>query len=238
MLGAWQGVWTYLWLGLVLLGAGALAVVSARLRAVETECRRERRGREEMEAYLRLDLRTSRSSDLRDLGERVCGVIAARSVFQRVAMLAHDAGGELYPAGSQGMDDKVVDAVRSWAAKASPHDLETAWSTGVPLGSSSVVIFLGENAGRAIAIPLRDADGRILGALVACAESVLEVQRLRAEEAVVGLEALGTRLTRALEAVEPVRRVRFVERLAGKADLVHGRRTLLHGKATVSISIN
>jgi hypothetical protein len=234
------GAWTYLGMGCLLICVTTLAVLSARLRAVKAECRRERKGREELEAYLRLDLRTSRSSDLKDLGDRICGAIAARSVFHRVAMLARDAGGELYLMGSRQMDETASAEILSWVVRNSSGDLEdeTAWKNGIPMGSGSVVVFLGQETGRVLALPLQGEDGRLLGALVVCAESILEVSRRRAEEAIVGLEALGTRLTRALEAIEPVRRIRYVERLAGRAERIHARRPSLLMKATVSRSIH
>lgn len=251
MLREWQAVWPYLGCGVVLLGMTvALAMVWARLGAVGAECRRERRGREEMEAYLRMDVRTSRSADLRELGGRVCGVVAARSVFSRVAvLLTRDAGGELCLAASQGLDEETAAAFASWAAGVTEreHEGRGAWGTGVPLGTRSLVLSLGEAAGRVVAIPMRSVDSRVCGALVVCAESVLEVPRRYAEEAVAGLEALTVKLERALEEVEPVRRIRGagrverIEYLTGEPDAiahrpVQGRGAPLHERVAAPAS--
>jgi len=222
MLGQWQGIWPYLVShpgnSLVLLGlAVALWLVSARLRAMRQVCEGERRGREEMEAYLRLDVRLERNGDLRAFGERVCGVIAARSVFSRIALLARDAEGDLYLAASHDMDEVTAAAVRAWARDAveREHSGGSKLATGVCLGGSSLVVSLGE-PGRAVVVPLQTAGERMAGALIVCADSILQVQRRGAEEAVAGLEALAAKLAREMENVDSARRTRRVERLAGK----------------------
>jgi signal transduction histidine kinase len=61
-----------------------------------------------------------------------------------------------------------------------------------------------------------------VGALVVCATSVLNVRRRAAEEAVVALEALGTKLARALESAELVERLLRAEKLAGLGLLAGG----------------
>ncbi len=69
MLTALHEIWPRLAYGTVILGlAGALGLTWSRLWAVRAERDRERRGREEMEAYTRLDVRMMRNSDLAMLG--------------------------------------------------------------------------------------------------------------------------------------------------------------------------
>src|SRR6185369_5024057 len=114
--------WQLAGFGVMLWSLGAIWMLYGRLRAITLERDRERRGREEMEVYTRLDTRMGRDGDVRELGRRVCSVIAARSSFGRVAMLARDAEGRLYIAASEGLDDATVEAVASWAARAAERE--------------------------------------------------------------------------------------------------------------------
>jgi signal transduction histidine kinase len=186
---------------------------------------RERRGREEMEAYTRLDSRLGREGDLRGLAERVCSVVASRSPFKRVAMLARDADGRLYIAASTGMSAATIAAVEGWAPRVVERERggDEGLRGGVRLGSKSVAIHLVEGGAElAVVVPLRVAGGKMAGALVVCAASVLNVRRRAAEEAVVALEALGVKLCRAMEDVELMNRLLRAEKLAGLGLLAGG----------------
>src|SRR5438067_1099127 len=98
-----------IYVAVVLALLAAIWVLLRNLEASRVAHQRERRGREEMEAYMRLDTRLDtrldRGTDLRGLAERVCGVVAARSPFRRVAMLVRDAEGKLCLEASTGMSD-------------------------------------------------------------------------------------------------------------------------------------
>ena len=91
-----------------------------RLQAVERW--RERRMREELEAYARLDASTqvdlARGLDAHDaqkaLAGRVCRVVAEHSVFKRVTMLLRNPEGRFGCMGSTGVDDLTVAALHRW----------------------------------------------------------------------------------------------------------------------------
>jgi hypothetical protein len=221
MLGEWQRAWPYLAYGVGMLGlSGVLVMIWSRLYAVQRECERERRGREEMEAYMRLDLRLDRDGDLREVGGRICGAIASRSVFRRVALLAREAEGDLHVFASVGVDEVSSLALEAWARSLPDreHFGEPGWGAGVRIGEGSFVMTLrdaaGEDAGRVVVVPLHGSGESTMGALVVFADSIFQVQRRRAEEAVASLEALAVKMARAIESAESVRLTRRVERLA------------------------
>ncbi|RZU41984.1 hypothetical protein [Edaphobacter modestus] len=223
MLTALHEIWPRLAYGTVILGlAGALGVTWSRLWAVRAERDRERRGREEMEAYTRLDVRMMRNSDLAMLGRRVCGVIAARSAFRRVALLARDGEGPLYIAASEGLDSATVGMVERWLGRMREEERIRGgrWGEGVRIGAGSMVISLGSDErgsnSRAILVPVTTTGEHMAGALLVCADSVMQVRRRMADETVAGLEALAAKLGRAMESTESSDRSRRVERLAGK----------------------
>ena len=209
--------------GAMLWALGVIWMLHRRLRAVKLERDRERRGREEMEAYTRLDTRMGRDGDVRELGRRVCSVVAARSSFYRVAMLTRDAEGRLYVAASEGMDDTTFDAVQAWAARAVERERSggVGMTGGIRIAAKSLVVPLGES-GRAVVVPLWTAGGRMAGALVARADSVMQVQRRVVEEAVTALEALAAKLARAMENAELAERLLRTEKLAGLGMLAGG----------------
>ncbi len=75
MVEQWQRIWPQLIYGAALCGQLAmLGMLWQRLRAVRTECERERQGREEMEAHTRLDLRIGRGGEIADLARRISRV--------------------------------------------------------------------------------------------------------------------------------------------------------------------
>jgi signal transduction histidine kinase len=224
MLAEWHRATPHLSCGaLALTLSGAAWALWQRLGASVAERNRERRGREEMEAYIRLDARVGRGGDVGALGRKVCEVVAARSPFGRVAMLVRDAEGKLYVAASKGMDEAALATVKSWAARAVERERAggAGVSGGVPMGAKSLTIPLGEG-GRGIVVPLWTAGGHMVGALVVRADSVMQVRRRVAEEAVVVLEALGAKLGRAMENAELAERLLRAEKLAGLGMLAGG----------------
>jgi signal transduction histidine kinase len=98
-----------------------LAVVWAlvrRIRQLGEERAQERRLREELEAYARLDAGVPESGDLQELGKRVSRTVAEVSAFRKVALMAKDVEGRLFVAGSVGMDDLTVAGLNAWGQRA------------------------------------------------------------------------------------------------------------------------
>lgn len=188
MLAEWQSSWEHRAYVLVLLGlVWMLWMVRRQLQAARAGCARERRGREEMEAYVRLDARLWDDEDIPRLAGRICGVVASRSAFGRVAMLIRDPEDRHQLIASEGMDTATTAAVRNW--------INQEWR-GVPVGTNSLVVCF-DQMRRAIVVPIGTR-----GALLVCADSILQVPRRMAEEAVAGLEALAVKLRREMEGAE------------------------------------
>ncbi len=125
----------------------------ARRQAVERV--RERRMREELEAYARLDTsmaqgmhgRVDQVQAAKSLATRVCRTVAEKSTFRRVMMLLRNADGRLRCVGSIGVDDLTLTAVERWAEQAMREELEGGQKTNSLLGrghAKSVPIGLGE----------------------------------------------------------------------------------------------
>jgi signal transduction histidine kinase len=129
------------------------------------ECWRERRIREELEAYARLDPSVTQAlhrgmnpvEATRTLARRVCRTVAEKSAFSRVAMLLRDREGRLVCVGSVGTDDLTLAALHAWGeklmaeektGKAAPGEAELGGVLGSGLGSQlgdrSFSIALGE----------------------------------------------------------------------------------------------
>jgi len=95
----------------------------ARLQAAERW--RERRIREELEAYAGLDPSVAQSlhsgmdamEAARALAKRVCRTIAEKSSFTRVAMLLRNPEGRFVCVGSVGTDDLTVAALHAWGER-------------------------------------------------------------------------------------------------------------------------
>ncbi len=187
--------------GFLTLTAGLAALVwrhSRRADLAVVEQGREQRMREELEAYLTLDLSQRQSPDIaeetpeqtRGLARRVCRTIANKSVFSRVSLLLRSPDGRLEIASSIGTDDLTVAALQSWGAQEEDKRgrwLEPASANGAALSFS---IALGEwnrfdpeiaswalsgrkerrRWRRGIVTPVRNRAGHLLGALVVCAD--------------------------------------------------------------------
>lgn len=127
----WTGVWTRISVaqGLcaaTILGLGSTTMHSRRqCRLKAAEHARERRLREELEAYARVDTSMAmtqtggmdRVESGKALAKRISRVIAEKSAFSRVGIMLRDAEGRLYCAGSVGVDDLTVKALNAWGQR-------------------------------------------------------------------------------------------------------------------------
>jgi signal transduction histidine kinase len=109
--------------GMGMLGLAGLAWRAwRRARLAVAEQARERRLREEMEAYARLDTTPGKSVSggservpaAKALASRVCRTVAEKSAFTRVLMLLRNAEGSLRAVAWVGVDDLTVAAVERW----------------------------------------------------------------------------------------------------------------------------
>lgn len=131
----------------------------AQVRQQTAERWRERRMREELEAYARVDTSMAvaqaggmdRVEAAKALSKRICRVIADKSAFSRVGMMLRDAEGRLYCAGSVGVDDLTVKALDAWATRVVeeerggvPGSQSEAGPAAVRSGVKSFAIALGE----------------------------------------------------------------------------------------------
>ena len=123
-----------------------------------TERWRERRMREELEAYARVEPGVAATiasgvapmEAMRALAMRVCRVVADKSAFSKVGILLRDAEGRLYCAGRVGVDDLTVKAMEGWGAKVVEEERGGVRRAGQPKaaadrgGVKSFTIPLGE----------------------------------------------------------------------------------------------
>jgi signal transduction histidine kinase len=176
-------------------------------RRVHTkERRRDKRIREEFEAYARLDV-SLHGTDSREAAKAVCRVVAKKSAFQRVALLTKSFDGRLCVAGSIGMDEMTILAIYAWGERVMNQEPDSEIQEdfdGIRIGERSHGIVLGKDAaeagcGRAIVIPLRTSTDEMAGLLVVCADSMMSVQRRRIEEMISPLETLALKLSRAMD---------------------------------------
>ena len=209
-------------------------VAWCRMQWTEAERRRERRHREELEAYAQLDARLPQDGDVGKLAGQVCQLVTESSAFKRAAMLVRDAEGRPYVAGSGGMDDTVVQALNAWGERMMQAERGTGAEArrgdgglGVRVGSRSFAVVLGQGpgevgSGRAIVIPLRTSAGRMVGALAVGADAMFSVPRRVVAEALLPLEALAVRLGRTIENNVLAERLLRAEKLAGLGLLAGG----------------
>ncbi len=141
--------------GVVLLSGLYAWTMQRRAKLQAAERGRERRMREELEAYARLDTtlaqgvhgRIDQVKAAKALAGRVCRTVAEKSAFRRVLMLLRNAEGRLRCVGSIGVDDLTVAAVERWAEKVAKEELEGSLKSSALLGrggAKSVPIALGE----------------------------------------------------------------------------------------------
>ena len=121
------GLWAHIvmhWVSVVLITGLAVCCVSLRRHGQRqaTERWRERRMREELEAYARLEVSTSKEmregmdahEAQKSLARRVCKLVAEKSVFCRVTLLLRDVEGRFRCLGSVGVDDLTLAALHGW----------------------------------------------------------------------------------------------------------------------------
>ncbi len=114
--------------------------------------RRERSLREEMQAYARLDISTTKelgsgmdaAQASRLLARRVCRTVAEKSAFRQVGMLLRNAEGRLLCFGSAGADDTTVSCMQEWAEKIVEEEHAEGRARTVGAGAKNVTIALGE----------------------------------------------------------------------------------------------
>jgi signal transduction histidine kinase len=232
---AWRLVGRHWACAPVTLGLGGV-VWFQRLRekAQAGERRRDRRIREEIEAYSRLDARLPPDGDMSALGKAVCDVVVEKSPFCRAAVLVRDAEGRLYMAGSAGMDAVTEAALHQCGKRVVEEERKGGERTGsgdgyvgVRVGVKSFAVVLGASetnpgSGRAIVFPLRHTGGRMVGVLAVCADSMMSVQRRVLFEVVGPLEALAVKLGRSMENAALAERLLRTEKLAGLGLLAGG----------------
>lgn len=223
---AWlSNMWALHWGCLIgILGlSGAVLLMAHEQRLHAKERRRERRIREELETYARLDASLS-GEDLRGLAKRVCRLVSRKSSFQRVAMLTLDGKGRLQVAGSVGMDEITTQDLQVCGENmmATLPD-----ESAIRLGERSFAVVLGKNdtdpgCGRAIMIPVQTSTGGMRGMLAVCADGLMSLPRKTVEETISPLETLAAKLGRAIESAEVVEQLEHAERLAGLGMLADG----------------
>jgi signal transduction histidine kinase len=189
----------------------------ARLHA--SERMRDRLILKELEAYAQFDARVPADGDVHGLGMRVCRMVAEVSAFRRVAMLARDAEGRLFVAGSAGMDDLIVEALNGWGERwmgvaganvARAGMRSGQWAVpGLKAGTGSFVLELG--GARVRMAPLWTTGGRMLGAVAVCGEGDL-----------APIEGLAAKLARTMENAALAERLLRSEKLAGLGQLAGG----------------
>jgi signal transduction histidine kinase len=213
---------------------GTVWVQRLRERAQAEERRRDRRIREEIEAYARLDARVPPDGDMSGLSRTVCELVVEKSSFYRAAVLARDAERRLYVSGSLGMDDATLATLHQWGEGVAKEERKSGegvgrgdCNVGVRVGTRSFAVVLGAGetsvgSGRAIVFPLRHSGGRMVGALVVCADTMMRLPRRVVFEAVGPLESLAVKLGRSMENAALAERLLRTEKLAGLGLLAGG----------------
>ncbi len=246
------------WVGLMVLAALAASVMRMRRQSqMEVAERwRERRMREELEAYARVEPGVAQAggdgqagaASAKAMAMRVCRMVADKSAFAKVGMMLRDVEGRLYCAGSVGVDDLTVKAMENWGAKVMEEERGVVRRAGQPKaladrgGVKSFSIPLGEwkvfdaalvrrqlegkrerrQYRRGIVAPVRTQTGKLIGAIVVCADGNKEGWPPGLERAMGGLETLAARIAGTLENEALSERVMRAEKLAGLGQLAGG----------------
>ncbi|CAN5445693.1 hypothetical protein BH10ACI4_BH10ACI4_11970 [soil metagenome] len=224
----WRGFGIWILLALGIAGLGELA--RRRRRQTVERGRLDRRVRAELEAYARLEVRSSDA----DLGERVCRAVVETSAFQQVAMLSQDEEGRLAVTAHLEMSAATVAALNGWGEQmlavgprlsrelGAKRD-ESARGTAARAGAREPIVrpwtrrvWL-ELAGREVWLaPMWTTAGRMVGAVAVSAEQQIGPEDL------VGVEALAAKLARTLENAALAERLLKSEKLAGLGQLAGG----------------
>ena len=151
------------------------------------------------------------------LAVRMCRVVAERSAFSKAAMILRDAEGRLYCAASVGVDDLTVRAMEAWGATVVQEERGGVRRAGQKRalserGGKSFAIALGEwksfdpevgaRVGkkerrrwrRGLVAPMRAQHGKLLGAIVVCADGTKPGRPVGLERAMGPLETLAARV--------------------------------------------
>ncbi len=185
---------------------------------------------------------------VRALAKRTCRVVAEKSVFPRVAMLLRNAEGRLLCVGSIGVDDVTIAKLHAWGEQVVAEERQGGAAKSIRVGVASFSIPIGEWADfdrelsdrqvegkverrkwrRAIVAPIRAGAGRVMGALVVCADGARAKGKRKKnvpgglERAVGPIEALTRKLARELENDVLRERLLRAEKLAGLGQLAGG----------------
>ncbi len=214
-------------------GFAALPALVWRLAHGQTlERRRERRIREELEAYACLNPRIGPNEDLSPLSHQICRLVAKKSPFRRVAVLSRNSESRLIIIASAGMEEDLTQALNTWTASLpeavlqkaeAPASLRSMLGQGIDVGTRSRAIVPTGHRGRIIVIPFgTTGDRRLMGALVVCADRMLDVRRSLVDETIGPLETLAVKLGRAIENALLAERLLQAEKLAGLGLLASG----------------
>jgi signal transduction histidine kinase len=205
-----------------------------RERVRAEEWMRDRGIRKEIEAYSRLDARLPADGDMNGLSKTVCELVAEKSPFRRAAVMARDAEGRLYVAGSAGMDDATMTALHQWGERVMEEERKGGEAgrrgdggVGVRVGTKSFAVVLGASErsagyGRVIVTPLRHSGGRMVGALVVGADTIMSLRPRVVFDSVGPLEALAVKLGRSMENAALAERLLRTEKMAGLGLLAGG----------------
>jgi signal transduction histidine kinase len=217
-----------LW-GLVVIFEGYLVWMASR-----TVCERARRQdeqalRKEFEAYVRLEATLRTGESARELGRRVCAVVARESAFPHVALLMRDAELRLHVEGSAGLDDLMLGALNAWAESFALRRNACARPAERPrhfvVTLDSMEAFDATRKGGVVRprevtiVPLWSQGGAMLGALAVSLPA--KVRGRRAQE-LSPLEALAAQLGRSVEKALLNERVLRAEKMAGLGQLAEG----------------
>lgn len=229
---AWPAIERWVWPEMVVCLAGATWLTRRKSRAQETRQKHKAKVYQELEAYTQLDTRVPPDGDLNNLARRISCIMAEKSAFTRTAMLICQPGNRLLVAASKGLDSQASEALDAWCESMSavpPDGHKRGFNSGIGirLTHKSFAVVLGKDAiengcGRAVVTPMWSTSGRLLGALVVCADGLLSVCRSTVIEAMAGIEALAAKLARSMENAMLVEQLLKAEKLAGLGLLAGG----------------
>jgi len=207
---------------------------------------RERRVRQELEAYAQLDLHMMPGSDPRLSAERVCHLAVEHSIFRQAVIFLRDVKQTFYVAAAEGMSPELLRALEALGQRMtdarmsdfqrdlsrqriSPHssrvNLRALFLPGDPLEQLNFV--------SAININLRAQTGAVIGAIL-LSEPRLRTRKeeLRADD-LLPLETLVAKLAIAIENTMLTQRLLRSEKLAGLGQLAGGVAHELNNPLTV-----
>lgn len=209
--------------------SGAVLLMGHEQRLHTKERQRDKRIREEFEAYAVLDA-ALHGEDLKGLAKRMCRLVTRKSAFQRVAMLMQASEGQMQVASSVGMDETTIQALHAWGELMAEKNFArnpTPEEAGIRMGERSFAVVLGKESadagcGRAIMIPIQTSAGQMRGALAVCADRLMSLPRKTVEETISPLETLALKLGRTIENTEIVEQLQQAEKMAGFGLMANG----------------